>query len=172
MDYGLNEMQEMVRDLARKIAEERILPERARLDDEEAYPKEIMKTLSDSDMLGIYIPEEYGGMGGGCMELSIAIEELSKVCGGVAVCYAANALGAYPILWGSHIQCTDHVVPSTLGACISIGARRTRVCRIVSGIVTAAIGHSIRDNVYDLLHGSVEVARPSHSVGKKIDAAG
>jgi butyryl-CoA dehydrogenase len=98
MDYGLNEMQEMVRDLARKIAEEKILPERARLDDEEAYPKEIMKTLSDSDMLGIYIPEEYGGMGGGCMELSIAIEELSKVCGGVAVCYAANALGAYPII--------------------------------------------------------------------------
>jgi len=98
MDYGFNELQQMVRDLARKIAEERILPERARLDEEEEYPKEVMKTLSDSDMLGIYIPEEYGGMGGGCMELSIAIEELSKVCGGVAICYAANVLGAYPIL--------------------------------------------------------------------------
>ncbi len=98
MDYGFDELQQMVRDLARKIAEERILPERARLDEAEEYPKEIMKTLSDSDMLGIYVPEEYGGMGGGCMELSIAIEELSRVCGGVAVCYAANALGAYPVL--------------------------------------------------------------------------
>ncbi len=98
MDYGFNELQQMIRDLARKIAEERILPERARLDEAEEYPKEVMKTLSDSDMLGIYIPEEYGGMGGGCMELSIAIEELSKVCGGVAICYAANVLGAYPIL--------------------------------------------------------------------------
>jgi alkylation response protein AidB-like acyl-CoA dehydrogenase len=98
MDYGFNELQQMVRDLSRKIAEERVLPERARLDEEEEYPREIMKTLSDSDMLAIYIPEEYGGMGGGCLELSIAIEELSKVCGGVAVCYAANALGAYPIL--------------------------------------------------------------------------
>jgi len=98
MDYGFNETQEMIRDLARKIAEERIKPVRARLDEEEEYPYEIMATLSQSDMLGIYVPEEYGGLGGGCMELSIATEELSKVCGGVAVCFAANALGAYPII--------------------------------------------------------------------------
>jgi len=98
MDYGFNETQEMIRDLARKIAEERIKPVRARLDEEEEYPYEIMNTLSQSDMLGIYVPEEYGGLGGGCLELSIATEELSKICGGVAVCFAANALGAYPII--------------------------------------------------------------------------
>lgn len=98
MEYGFTENQEMIRDLARRIAREKVLPERARLDEEEEYPYGIMQALSQSDMLGIYIPEQYGGLGGGCMELSIATEELSKVCGGVAVCFAANALGSYPII--------------------------------------------------------------------------
>ncbi len=105
MDYGFNEIQEMIRDLTHRIAEERVKPQRARLDDEEVYPHEIMKTFAQSDMLGIYIPEEYGGLGGGCMELCIATEEISKVCGGVAVCFAANALGSYPIiLFGTEEQ--------------------------------------------------------------------
>jgi len=98
MDYGFNEIQADIRDLARKIAIEKVKPERARLDEEEEYPYDIMKVLAQSGMLGIYLAEEYGGLGGGCMELSIATEELSKVCGGVAVCFAANALGSYPII--------------------------------------------------------------------------
>ena len=98
MDYGFNEIQQDIRDLAREIAIEKVKPERARLDEEEVYPYEIMKILAQSNMMGIYIEEKYGGLGGGCMELSIATEELSKICGGVAVCFAANALGSYPII--------------------------------------------------------------------------
>ncbi|HQH13511.1 MAG TPA: acyl-CoA dehydrogenase family protein, partial [Candidatus Sumerlaeota bacterium] len=98
MDYGFNEVQQDIRDLAREIAIEKVKPERARLDEEEVYPYEIMKILAQSNMMGIYIEEKYGGLGGGCMELSIATEELSKICGGVAVCFAANALGSYPII--------------------------------------------------------------------------
>jgi alkylation response protein AidB-like acyl-CoA dehydrogenase len=98
MDYGFNDFQQEVRDLARQIAEQKVRPERARLDEEEIYPEEIMRVLAASDLFGVYLPEEYGGMGGGCLELCLAVEELSRVCGGVAVCYAANALGAYPIL--------------------------------------------------------------------------
>jgi len=98
MDYGLTELQEEIRSLARRIAEEKVLPERARLDEEEEYPHEIMKALAKADLMGVYIPEEYGGLGGGCMELCLAVEELSRVCGAVAVCFAANALGAYPLL--------------------------------------------------------------------------
>lgn len=98
MDYGFNEVQQDIRELAREIALEKIKPERARLDEEEVYPYEIMKILAQSNMMGIYIEEKYGGLGGGCMELAIATEELSKICGGVAVCFAANALGSYPII--------------------------------------------------------------------------
>jgi len=105
MDYFLDEEQTMIRDLAREIADEKIMPIRAELDEKEEFPWEIMKILAQSDFFGIYIPEEYGGMGKGGFELSIAIEELSRACLGVSTTYAANALGTYPLLlYGSDEQ--------------------------------------------------------------------
>ena len=105
MEYFLNELQETVKQMARTIAEEKILPVRAQLDEEEEFPRAIMKDLADTDLLGIYIPEEYGGLGGGCFELCLITEELSRVCAGVAVSYAANSLGSYALLeYGSEEQ--------------------------------------------------------------------
>ncbi|HUT25898.1 MAG TPA: acyl-CoA dehydrogenase family protein [Sumerlaeia bacterium] len=98
MDFALSEMQEMIRDTAREIGEKIILPNRARWDEEELYPAEALEALAEAEMMGIYIPEECGGMGGGALDLCVAVEEISRFCGGVAVCFAANALGAYPIL--------------------------------------------------------------------------
>ncbi len=98
MDYGFTEFELMVQETARKIAEEKIAPVKAELDETEEYPVEIMKSCAQADLMGVYIPEEYGGMGGGALALCLAVEELSKVCGGIAVCYAANALGSYPII--------------------------------------------------------------------------
>jgi butyryl-CoA dehydrogenase len=105
MDYLLNEDQSMIRDLARKITDERVIPTRAELDEKEEFPHEIMKALALADMFGIYIPEEYGGLGKASFELCLAIEELSRGCIGVAVSFAASALGTYPILlYGSKEQ--------------------------------------------------------------------
>jgi butyryl-CoA dehydrogenase len=98
VDYGLDEQQETLKALARRIAEERILPVRAELDEKEEFPWAIMKDLADSDMFRIFIPEEYDGLGGGCFDLCLVIEELSRVCSGVAVSYAATALGAFTLL--------------------------------------------------------------------------
>lgn len=67
MEYFLNEQQQVIRDLARKIAEEKIRPVRAELDEKEEFPWAIMKDLADTDMFGVFIPEEYGGVGGGCL---------------------------------------------------------------------------------------------------------
>jgi butyryl-CoA dehydrogenase len=74
------------------------LPIRAELDEKEEFPWKVMNILALSDFFGIYIPEEFGGLGKGGFELAIAIEELSRVCLGVSTTYAANALGTYPIL--------------------------------------------------------------------------
>lgn len=98
MDYFLTEEQAMIRDLARQIAEEKIVPVRRELDEKEEFPWEIMKVIAQSDLFGLFIPEEYGGLGKGSLELCIAVEELSRACLGVSTTYAANALGAYPIL--------------------------------------------------------------------------
>jgi butyryl-CoA dehydrogenase len=105
MDYFLTEEQKMIRDLARQTAVEKILPVRAELDEKEEFPWEIMKSLSQSDFFGLFIPEEFGGLGKGTLELVLAVEELSKVCLGVSTTYAANALGTYPVLlYGSEDQ--------------------------------------------------------------------
>ncbi len=105
MDYFLTEDQMMIKELARQIAEEKVVPVREELDEKEEFPWEIMKVLAQSDLFGLYIPEKYGGLGKGCLELCIAIEELSRACLGVSTTYAANALGTYPILlFGSEEQ--------------------------------------------------------------------
>jgi butyryl-CoA dehydrogenase len=105
MDYGFTEEQQMIRDMARQVAEEIIVPVRAELDETEEFPEGPMQALAEAELAGIYLPEEYGGFGGGALDLCIAVEEISRACGGVAVSFAANALGAYPILlFGSEEQ--------------------------------------------------------------------
>ena len=98
MEYSLSEQQKGIKNLARTIAEEKILPVRAELDEREEFPWEIMKILADTDMFRIFIPEEYEGLGGGCLDLCLVVEELSRVCCSVAVSYAAVALGITPLL--------------------------------------------------------------------------
>ncbi|MFC1949323.1 acyl-CoA dehydrogenase family protein [Chloroflexota bacterium] len=98
MEYFLTDEQKTIRDLARRIAEERILPVRAELDEKEEFPWDIMKDLADSDMFRVFIPEEYEGLGGGCLDLCLVVEELSRVCSGVAICYAATSLGSIALI--------------------------------------------------------------------------
>jgi len=105
MDYFLTEEQVMIRDLARKIAEEKVKPVRAELDEKGEFPEEIMKELARADLLRMFIPEEAGGLGGGCMEMCLVAEELSRICAGVATTYAANGLACMPIiLYGTEEQ--------------------------------------------------------------------
>jgi alkylation response protein AidB-like acyl-CoA dehydrogenase len=105
MDYGLNEQQIMVRDLCRQVAQEKIKPVAAELDKTEQFPWDIINILAQSDLFAIFVPEAYGGTGGGVLDLCIATEEMSRVCGGIAVSYAASALGTFPIiLFGNEEQ--------------------------------------------------------------------
>jgi alkylation response protein AidB-like acyl-CoA dehydrogenase len=105
VDYFFTDEQIMVRDLARRIAEEKILPVRAELDETEEFPWELMKEIAAADLFRVFIPEEYDGLGYGVMELCIVTEELSRGCSAVAISFAANALGASAILqFGSDEQ--------------------------------------------------------------------
>ncbi|MCK5014244.1 MAG: acyl-CoA dehydrogenase family protein [Candidatus Omnitrophica bacterium] len=105
MDYLFTEEQEMIRGLSRQITDEQIRPAAAELDRTGKFPREIMNVMAQSDLFGLYIEEKYGGMGGGITDVCIATEEFSKGCGGIAISYAASALGTYPImLFGSDEQ--------------------------------------------------------------------
>jgi len=105
MDYLLTDEQKMIKELAHKIAEEKIRPVAAKHDQTEEYPWEIIKVIADAGLFGLFIPEEYGGMSVNVLNLCLATEELSRACGGIAVCYAASALGTFPIvLFGNDEQ--------------------------------------------------------------------
>ena len=101
MNYFLSEEQQMIVDTAREIAVKKILPVREHYDRDGTFPWDVVKALADADMCGLYIPEEYGGMGGGVFELCLAVEELSKIDGGISLAMAATALGTFPILLGA-----------------------------------------------------------------------
>jgi len=105
MDYLFTDEQKMIKELAHKIAEEKIRPVAAKYDISEEYPWDVIKVIADSDMFGLFIPEEYGGLGVSITNLCLATEEFSRACGGIAVCYAASALGTIPImLFGNEEQ--------------------------------------------------------------------
>jgi len=105
LEYFLSEQQKTIKGLARRIAEEKILPVRAELDETEEFPWAVIKDLADSDLFRVFVPEEYEGLGGGCFELCLVVEELSRICSAIAVSYAASALGCLTLLeYGTEAQ--------------------------------------------------------------------
>ncbi len=98
MDYFFTEQQQMIIDTAREIANEKIIPVRAELDEKNQFPREILQDIAKADLFSIFVPEEYGGFGGGCYEIVLALEELSRGCVGVATSFAASALGIFPVM--------------------------------------------------------------------------
>jgi len=105
MNYFLSEEQQFIREIAAKVARVNIPHVRADLDEAQSFPWDIVKILADSNLFGVYIPDAYGGTGGGVLDLCVAVEELSRACGGISLCLAATALGAFPILlFGSEEQ--------------------------------------------------------------------
>ncbi len=140
MDYFLTEEQQMVRDLARQIAQEKVVPVRAELDEKGEYPWEIIKVLAQSDMIGLFIPEEYGGVGKGCLELCLVVEELSCACVGVSTTYAANALGTFPLLlFGSNEQKKQYLPDVATGKkLVAFGLTEANAGSDAGGIQTTA----------------------------------
>jgi len=98
VDYFFTEQQQMIIDTAREITNEKIIPVRAELDEKNQFPREILQDIAKADLFSIFIPEEYGGLGGGCFEVVLALEELARGCVGVATSFAASALGIFPVL--------------------------------------------------------------------------
>ncbi len=90
MNFELNENQKMITQMVRDFAEKEIRPNMKKWDDEEFFPVDTMKKMGELGLLGIYIPEEYGGSGFSYFEYATALIELGKVCGGIGLSVAAH----------------------------------------------------------------------------------
>ncbi|MBN2534401.1 MAG: acyl-CoA dehydrogenase family protein [Spirochaetales bacterium] len=111
MNYFLTEEQRMIKDLAAQIAREKIEPVAIEYDEKQTFPRDIVKIMGQSDLFGVFIPEEYNGLGGGVFEMCLVIEELSKACGGIALAYAASALGTIPIIYSGNEEQKKRYLP-------------------------------------------------------------
>jgi alkylation response protein AidB-like acyl-CoA dehydrogenase len=90
MNFEKNENQQMIAQMVRDFAEKEIRPNLNKWDAEEFFPIDTMKQMGELGLLGMYIPEEYGGSGMGYFEYATALMELGKVCGGVGLSVAAH----------------------------------------------------------------------------------
>lgn len=100
VNFQLDEMQEMLRELALEFAIEEIRPNAEHWDEQSIYPKEAIMKAHEMGLLNLHIPEEYGGPGLGCMEEVIVNEELAWGDPGFATAAYATALACAPIITG------------------------------------------------------------------------
>ncbi|HUH14382.1 MAG TPA: acyl-CoA dehydrogenase family protein, partial [Gaiellaceae bacterium] len=106
MDLDLTQEQQLVRDTVREFALEKIAPVAEELDRDSRFPYELVSELGELGLMGLPVPEEYGGAGGDTVSYALAIEELTRIDSSVAITVAAHtSLGTMPILlFGSEEQ--------------------------------------------------------------------
>jgi alkylation response protein AidB-like acyl-CoA dehydrogenase len=152
MNYFLTEEQRMIVETAREIAEKKIVPVREKYDHEGIFPWDVVKAMAAVDLCGLYIPEEFGGFGGGITELCLAVEELSRACGGISLAMAATALGTFPILqFGTDAQKKKYLPDIASGKKLAaFGLTEANAGSDALGMKTAAV----RDGDQYILNGT------------------
>jgi len=90
MDFQFSEIHEMIRETARKFAQERVAPGTIERDEREEFPKAIVKELAELGFMGMMVPEEWGGAGLDTLSYALAVEEISKVDASVGVIMSVN----------------------------------------------------------------------------------
>ncbi len=117
MDYELSDEQQLLRQTVREFAQSRVAPVAEELDRESRFPYELVAEMAELGLMGIPIPEEYGGAGADTVSYAIAVEELTRVDSSVAITMAAHtSLGTMPIyLFGDDAQKQEWLPPLASG---------------------------------------------------------
>jgi alkylation response protein AidB-like acyl-CoA dehydrogenase len=121
VNFGLTDEQELIRRTVRDFAVNRVAPVAEELDREARFPYELVAELGELGLMGLPIPEEYGGAGGDTVSYAIAIEELTRIDSSVAITVAAHtSLGTMPIyMFGTEAQKQEWLPKLTSGAGIA-----------------------------------------------------
>ena len=143
MDFALTEEHRMIARMVREFAEKEIAPRAEEIDATDQFPDDLFRRMGELGILGIPFPEEYGGSGGGYMSMVLALEEIARVSGSMAITLdAQTSLYCEPVyLFGSEEQKKKYLAPAARGEKIGAfgltepqagsdaGATRTRAVR-------------------------------------------
>ncbi|NYI06139.1 acyl-CoA dehydrogenase family protein [Allostreptomyces psammosilenae] len=96
--YTLSEEHQMLRESIRALAEAKIAPHAAAVDEEARFPQEALDALVAADMHAVHVPEEYGGNGADAVAAAIIVEEVARACASSSLIPAVNKLGSMPVI--------------------------------------------------------------------------
>lgn len=113
MDFHLSKEQKMLQNMLREFSDKEVAPQAAEIDREERFPRETFQKMADLGLLGIAIPEKYGGSRADWISCVIVGEELSRVCASTALSYGAHAfLCAYNLFENGNEEQRNKYLPS------------------------------------------------------------
>ena len=117
MDFQLTEEQQMVREMIQRFAESEIRPRAAELDEKHEHPADIIKKLGELKMLGVTVPEEFGGGGMDYVSYVLSVIEISKACASTGIIVSVqNSLYCYPVMtYGTTEQKRKYLYPCASG---------------------------------------------------------
>ncbi|MBI2204493.1 MAG: acyl-CoA dehydrogenase family protein [Candidatus Rokubacteria bacterium] len=125
MDFWLSDDERAMRDLVRQVSRERIAPSAAEIDETETYPAEALRTLGDQGLLGVWVPDAWGGSGLGVLGFCLAVEEIAYACASTGVIVLVQFAAGYPLVVGGTEEQKRRYLP-----------------RLASGDITAAFSLS------------------------------
>ncbi len=151
MTIRLTEEQKMLRKMTRELALEKFAPRAAEIDQTGEFPRDNVKLLAEYGLLGINVPEEYGGAGSDTLSHVIAIEEVARVCASTSVILTTQALAIAPVLLaGTDEQKKKYLTPMASGEVLgAFGLTEPGAGSDASRITTTAT----RDGDYYVLNG-------------------
>ncbi len=114
--FGLTEEEQMLQDMVRRLAKEKVAPAAEERDKKGDYPRDMLELMKENGLMGVDFPEAYGGMEAGMLAHCIVVEELAKADASVALIPSVQELGSLPIiLAGNHEQKEKYLTPLSSG---------------------------------------------------------
>jgi len=151
MDFALGEAHRLVQETARRVAREVVAPRAAEIDEKGEYPEDVFQAFKDVDLLGMAIPEEYGGNGAGILALVLAVEEVAKYCCSSGLILLLTALPTRPLLVGGTEEQKKKWLPA-----VARGDQRCAFCLTEPGAGSDAANmktRAVRDGDSYVLNG-------------------
>ncbi len=153
MDFLLNEEEKMMQDMVRNFAAKEVAPLAAKMDETGEFPVELVKKMGELGLMGVDVPEEYGGAGMNYMCYAIAIEELARYCGNTSVIMSVNnSLVCSPLQkFATEEQKKKYLVPLASGKKLGcFGLTEPNAGSDAGSIQTTAV----KDGDYYVLNGN------------------
>ena len=110
--YQLSEEQQLLREAVRQLADDKIAPRAAEIDEHGEFPYDVLDELVRAGFHAVHIPEQYGGMGADAISACIVVEEVARACASSSLIPAVNKLGSQPIILSGSEELKQHVLPT------------------------------------------------------------